>query len=261
MTLPPYGEVYVVTCSINGKQYVGQTTCGAEKRWQQHKALARSGKGFLLSKSITKYGVDLFSISVVDSVCNQEELDEKERSWIQKLNTQTPNGYNLKEGGGMGKHSLETREKMSGRIRSPEHSEKLRQSLKKWAQTIEGRTQIGLIRRKGKKHTPEALVKIGKASLGRKASPETKEKIRQKGLGRILSPETRAKIGEANRKQSPESREKTRQASLGRSPGEETRRKMRQAKLGRKFSMETRERMRQAQLLRQARLRTQGECK
>jgi len=45
--------------------------------------------------------------------CNQDELNEKEKYFITEYNTIVPNGYNLKEGGLGGKHTIETKEKLS----------------------------------------------------------------------------------------------------------------------------------------------------
>ena len=73
MTLPPYGEVYVVTCSINGKQYVGQTTQGAEKRWVTHCGDTKAGRGFLLSRAIRKYGLENFTMRVEATALETKE--------------------------------------------------------------------------------------------------------------------------------------------------------------------------------------------
>jgi hypothetical protein len=39
----PFGVVYLITNTVNGKVYVGQTTVGVSKRWKGHKDEARKG--------------------------------------------------------------------------------------------------------------------------------------------------------------------------------------------------------------------------
>ena len=45
-----------------------------------------------------KYGLENFTLSVIEE-CQEEDLDKKERYWINQLNSLVPNGYNILEGG------------------------------------------------------------------------------------------------------------------------------------------------------------------
>jgi len=245
-----YGEIYVVTCLVNEKIYVGQTTRGISVRWKGHTKRS-SERVSLLTRAITKYGTEVFTIKVVDTANTQEELDTKEVYWILTLGTVSPMGYNLTEGGKGGKMSPEAVEKNRqahlGKKVSPEHARHLRQS------------------RLGKTNSPEHMEKIRQFHLGRKRSDESRAKMsaaakarsgdstkavewmRQANLGGAKSPEVRAKMSASMKglKRSPEGCDHIRQAKLKMT--QETKEKIRQAALRRvrkPHSSETREKMR-----------------
>ena len=83
--------VYMLTCRVNGKRYVGQSV-NIKRRMKEHKSV-RDCKT-VISKAIAKYGWDAFDKTVLE-FCPVEELDEKEIYYIAKLKPE----YNLAEGG------------------------------------------------------------------------------------------------------------------------------------------------------------------
>ncbi len=88
------GMIYLITCLINGKKYVGQTTQPLKKRITQHK------RGTLyIDKAIQKYGWKNFTVQVLEECETQEQLNEREIFWIAALNSKVPNGYNITNGG------------------------------------------------------------------------------------------------------------------------------------------------------------------
>lgn len=90
--------IYKITNLKNGKIYVGQSV-DPQKRWIAHKSRARNMKDVeasALYSAIHKYGEDNFSFEVIEW---REDYSEAEKEWIKKLNTVSPNGYNLTEGG------------------------------------------------------------------------------------------------------------------------------------------------------------------
>lgn len=100
--------IYCVTNKINGKKYVGLTKRTLKKRWEYHCTESTSNKTMEKSKlnrdrvilrAIRKYGKDGFDLEVVDNAPNLATSRELEKHWIKKLNTKTPNGYNLTDGG------------------------------------------------------------------------------------------------------------------------------------------------------------------
>ena len=108
-------KVYLLTNEVNGKQYVGQTVKTIEKRWKQHLRDAKRATLPHLYNAITKFGVDTFSVKELHSALSQEELDFAEIFYIKLLNTKSPSGYNLTDGGATGaphtghRHSEETK--------------------------------------------------------------------------------------------------------------------------------------------------------
>lgn len=48
-------------------------------------------------KDIEKYGLENFSFEIIDSASSQEELDQKQKEYIEKYNSLEPHGYNTKE--------------------------------------------------------------------------------------------------------------------------------------------------------------------
>lgn len=96
------GIIYLVTCIPEQKQYIGLTIQTLEKRWKYHLEQANrlSIKGHeSLHEAIRKYGNEAFSIKKVDSGCTKLDLEQKERDWIFRLKTTTPEGYNISKGG------------------------------------------------------------------------------------------------------------------------------------------------------------------
>lgn len=102
--------VYLVTNTVNGKRYVGQTTKTLEERWRLHQKVKT---GHLLYSAIQKYGVENFTIESICELPTTELLNEFEIEYIKRYCTLTPNGYNLTEGGQAPRMSDETRKRMS----------------------------------------------------------------------------------------------------------------------------------------------------
>ena len=135
----PYGYIYKITNTLNNKIYVG-------KREKQVFDESYWGSGRHITASINKYGKEHFIREVIEWCDSREYLCERERYWINKLNTKDPQiGYNITDGGlgaklcgennGMyGKHHTEeSKNKMSNshpRSYSKEFGEKISKSLK-----------------------------------------------------------------------------------------------------------------------------------
>lgn len=75
--------IYKITNHVNGKVYIGQSVRPVEERWNRHKIDAISGRlDTHFARAIRKYGVDNFSIEVIDTAKTQAELTLKEHYWI-----------------------------------------------------------------------------------------------------------------------------------------------------------------------------------
>ena len=106
-----YGRIYKAEFP-NGKLYVGATTRTLVKRANSHIYAAKRGSGCpAFSNAVRKHGMPKFSELCV--VFSREELDTAEVKWIESLDTMVPKGYNIKEGGSNGRHSEETKRKIS----------------------------------------------------------------------------------------------------------------------------------------------------
>ena len=88
-----YGVVYLIENICNAKVYVGITTRGVSKRFEEH-CVAET----YIGKAIRKYGRDNFRISIIDQADDHFELCEKEKAWI-KTYKAFGDGYNLTHGG------------------------------------------------------------------------------------------------------------------------------------------------------------------
>lgn len=188
--------IYIYT-SPSGSSYIGQT-CDMKRRAKYHQ-LTNGCTAF--SAAIAKYGWENFEHRLLEEDLTIEEANEKEIFWIAKLNTLSPNGYNLVTGGGSrGIPTEETRQRMSASSKGHKRnvgvvlSEQAKKNMSLAAIGKPG-TTIGLV------HTQEAKAKQAAAKIGntycvgRKMSDRTREALAQSGasrfLGKVHSEETK----------------------------------------------------------------------
>lgn len=137
--------IYKITSPYGGI-YIGQSW-KINKRWQQHKKYNTSQK---LYESMEKYGPQQHVFEVVHELpsdVSQESLNEYEIFYWQKYSDLGLEMLNLKLPGSRGKHSEESKRKMS-------------------------------LRKKGKPVSEITLARLKVSFLGRKHSDETKSKMR-----------------------------------------------------------------------------------
>lgn len=188
-------EIYIVTNSVNAKQYVGITK-SLEARWHQHRNM--NGSSPYLHAAIKKYGVDAFVFTHIATAYNFEFARQLEQMLISEHNTKAPHGYNLTDGG----------EGVVGRPMTEEDKEVRRKASIAFVASLSPEERSAKFGTKGRKLTPEQIEKIRAANKG-------------KNLGKKPSPEVRAKMSAAqkNRPRQPmseETKEKIRQSLLGR---------------------------------------------
>ena len=92
--------VYKAINKVNGMVYVGVTCKHLSTRVSGHLSAARRGKGRpeSLHAAIREFGEDSIIFSELDTAKSRDELAKKENYWIEKLNTLSPNGYNILKG-------------------------------------------------------------------------------------------------------------------------------------------------------------------
>jgi len=138
--------IYKITNTINGKCYIGQHKL-KENEWPR----GYMGRGLAIQAAYKKYGRSNFVKEILEEIEDDDKrkiVSEREKYWIQKLNTMEPNGYNRHPGGiggctkesaqkivetkrknGTINHSDETKKKMSqaalGKVFSDTHKQHL----------------------------------------------------------------------------------------------------------------------------------------
>ncbi len=142
------GYIYLTTCLVNGKKYVGQSINHRDKN-------TYLGSGIAFKCALRKYGKDNFKKTIlVDNVSCLNELNKLEREFIRKYDCIMPNGYNLDLGGtNKGRMSEITKAKM-----------------------IKSKT--------GKKYTEKQRIANSESHKGLKLSDETKKKIGDANRGK-----------------------------------------------------------------------------
>ena len=117
---PNISGIYKITNLVNGKNYIGQAK-NLRIRLKAHYFMYKRGdnKRMILYKAITKYGVENFSVSIIDTIDNYDVaiLDKLEMQYIEKYNSFGATGYNQTKGGDGGvlgyKHNEETLDKLA----------------------------------------------------------------------------------------------------------------------------------------------------
>ena len=88
-----YGFIYITTCKVNGKKYIGQKKFNRD--WEDY-----LGSGTILKRAIKLYGEDKFERVIIDKAKDKEELDLKEIFWINFFDAvNSKEYYNIHEGG------------------------------------------------------------------------------------------------------------------------------------------------------------------
>jgi group I intron endonuclease len=160
-------SVYIHTFP-NGKVYIGITARNPIKRW------GYNGKAYryqpLVYSAILKYGWDNIKHEILFTNLTQEEAEQKEIELIAQYDsTNHDYGYNIECGGStIGKHSKETREKISQALKNHTRSE-------------------------------SHCKNISLAKKGKPISEELKQKISEAGKGRVLDAKARENISKAKR--------------------------------------------------------------
>jgi group I intron endonuclease len=196
-------QIYKITNLINGKVYVGQDSRDRENYF---------GSGVVIKSAIKKYGINNFKRDILQMCDTKDELNDAEILWIEKLNSQVPNGYNLAIGGhriGSKKGSrLSDNAKLNIKRSWPMRKVKYKNELgtKNYDLTI--------------KHLKEAFSGEGNPMYGKHHSEVTKQKMGVRKLGKNISNEHKKNIGEASKLnwQNEEYRNKQTQSRKGKVP-------------------------------------------
>lgn len=162
--------IYRISCTANGKEYIGSAS-NIRRRIRNHALWLGRGDHYnsKLQNAWDKHGSDVFTVEIVEHVTDASKLLSVEQVWLDATGC-VDHGYNL------------SRNATGGGFEMPESAK-----------------QILRQKRLGTKMSEEAKVKMSESAHNRPpVSIETREKITKALSGRPCSPETRAKIGKAN---------------------------------------------------------------
>ena len=133
--------IYCYVNLIDSKKYVGQTSTKLKYRHYQHLRDKNRRKDYF-HNAIKKYGIENFKLEILH-IGDKYSLDLLEIYYIEKWNLlDNKYGYNLKTGGSSGKHTDNTKQKMSNyaKNRTEEHRLHLSESLKGEKNPHKGKT-------------------------------------------------------------------------------------------------------------------------
>lgn len=165
--IPDSSGIYKITCTTNGKIYVG-SALNLRQRCRDHFNTLRRNVHHNpnLQRAFNKYGEQSFIVEVLELVLVPDFLIVREQYWFQLLKPFGKRGFNVDRVAGS----------RLGWKATPETIERLRTS------------------HIGKKLSDDALRKLSEATKGRKHRPESIEKMRLAKRGHTVSDEARAKI-------------------------------------------------------------------
>jgi len=208
-------QIYKITNLINGKYYIGK---------DKNDRNSYFGSGTIIKQAINKYGKSNFKKTILEKCNSNEELSSKEIFWIKKLNSTSPNGYNITTGGEGGdttsnhpnKKNIIKKRNLSNKNkkRSEEFCKKLSKQLKQYYKNIDKETlknrslksvknrqkrinEQGYTKRElsAQKQNAEFLIKLNQSKEGR-------ERVSKQWKGKTKKPftkEHRLNIGKASK--------------------------------------------------------------
>lgn len=163
-----YGIIYMHTCTINGKSYIGQTTSSMESRWKAHLYNKSKTK---FTCALKKYNEKYWTHKILAYADNKEDLDDLEIFFIEKYDT-INNGYNIRTGGARGTLTDEVKKIISEKRKGIGHPH----------------TEVSKLKIKealmGKPFSEIHKQNISKSKIGKKWSEKQKEIYRGKFSGK-----------------------------------------------------------------------------
>lgn len=188
--------IYKITCTANGKFYIGSAK-DIRHRLARHKSdLSRNvHHNALLQRAVNKYGKDVFEFEILEFVDDLESLLQREQHYLDTLNPcDISVGFNLVAIAGAtpsGPLSEETKAKISKTLIGRKHTE---ETKLKMSQGHKGKSLSEKHYNKWQAGRAKYIEKYGHPLLGKKKSKESIEKWRESIKDYKITEETRAKM-------------------------------------------------------------------
>ncbi len=190
-------SVYVVTCAVSGRIYVGMTGGSVAKRWRFHVQHAAKGAKWGLARGIRKHGAAAFSINEVARCRTEEDAFHIEGLLIAEYRLGGIPLYNMTNGGDgvvtLTEQGMKNKKAaLAAYWARPDSSAKHSENIRKWMNDdVKGKIGTG---QKNAWADPEKRAKRQADMMGHAVSEETKRKIGDAGRGREVSATTREKL-------------------------------------------------------------------
>lgn len=206
--------IYTITCTKNGKCYVGSSE-NIEARWKEHLKRLRLGTHHnpYLKRCFNKYGSSSLVFTIAEVVDDADRLFEREQEWIDR---------NV---GGLNCSPLAARPTNKGKKHSDEAKRKSSESNKRYWTSLSDEEKAARARAVTHPHTEETKQLL---------SERTRQAYADGKLSRIRDPhneETKKKIKSARVRQSERQRVKREQKQSEFDAGRESREQARRQKL------------------------------
>lgn len=96
--------IYKIVNKINQKIYIGTTKYDPQQRWKEHigrynQLLQQGNLRYPIYLAFNKYGIENFTIEAIEE-CDESEMFDREKYYVDFYNTYGVNGYNATTGGG-----------------------------------------------------------------------------------------------------------------------------------------------------------------
>lgn len=195
-----YGYIYKIVNTINNKVYIGQTIQRPSKRKSGHLDELRRNKHHSghLQNSFNKYGEDNFKFIVLNYATDKKTLDNLEIIYMDKyMSLNSDYGYNIKNGGSNGKHSLKTRKKIgkaNSGTNSPNYGKPLSQAAR---ENLSIKLKNRVFTKEHRKNLSESLLGEKHPFYGKHLSPTHRKKISNALKGKPLSESNKKGIRKA----------------------------------------------------------------
>lgn len=187
--------VYITTNTVNGKSYVGQHKYNPKRKYL--------GSGIILKEAIKRYGANNFTHEVIEW-CTKENVDDREKYWIEYFRSIGKAEYNIADGGhGFLGEYVSCKSGKSNKGKTPWNKGKKdcysKETIEQMSQSRLGRKISDETKSKmsethrGFRHSEKSKQLMSMSKIGHEVSDETKEKIRNKKMGTVMPYESSIK--------------------------------------------------------------------